>query len=78
MTASVQSVLEFTRSAFNVSPNSTGIWGHSMGGFVAIASAYRLRSFAAVCGSQSSVGKRTSTDDEVESWRTSGWAAFPN
>lgn len=75
---SVEDVMAFVRSEYGSTLETTGIWGHSMGGFVAIASACRLRNVAAVCGSQSSVGRKAFSPEEVELWRVTGWASFSN
>lgn len=77
--ASVESVLSCIQNELPVDGKPLGVWGHSMGGFVSLASAIRLGKFAAVCGSQSSVGKwRSTTDDEVEQWQKNGKAIFPD
>lgn len=76
--ASVGDVVDFVEREFGEVVEDLGIWGHSMGGFVAIASACQRGGFSAVCGSQSSVGKRAFSDGEVKSWQKTGWAAFAN
>lgn len=76
--ASVENVVAFVRGEFGIDMRTTGIWGHSMGGFVAIASACRLGGFAAVCGSQSPAGRHMVSAEYAEAWRSTGWASFPN
>lgn len=75
---SIPAVVSFMTDQFGVSPKTTGIWGHSMGGFVATASACHHDKFAALCASQPSVGKSAITSDEESEWKSSGWASFPN
>jgi pimeloyl-ACP methyl ester carboxylesterase len=77
--ASVPSVTSYAENELPLDGKPMGIWGHSMRGFVAVASAIKMGRFAAVCGSQSSVGKwRSTTNNEVEQWQKTGWATFPD
>jgi pimeloyl-ACP methyl ester carboxylesterase len=56
-----------------------GLWGHSMGGFVALHTAVpqsaRIR---AACGSQPSHGHGHTSHMEAEKWRETGWETFSN
>jgi pimeloyl-ACP methyl ester carboxylesterase len=72
-------VINYSKTSLNVNPLRMAIWGHSMGGFVALAAASRLEgNFQALACSQPSSGwKLLSTESEL-SWRTTGWAEFKN
>ena len=73
--ASVDSVIDWAGGGFG----NIGIWGHSMGGFVALHSAVaHPETFKGVCGSQPSQGKPRFADDVVEQWRMTGFKQFSN
>lgn len=75
----VSTVLKFAETELSVDPNRIGIWGHSMGGFVALASAVEHDgALRAVCGSQPSMGKANLSPEEVDDWRAKGWKTFSN
>lgn len=60
-----------------VQPDHIGIWGHSMGGFAAIASAARYpNDFQAICGSQPSNGWKMLSERRAAQWRSMGFAEF--
>ena len=75
----VPEVKSFAIEHLAVDPHRLGIWGHSMGGFVALTSAAgRPRDFVAVCGAQPSNGWQMLPPAAITEWQTSGWATFSN
>lgn len=77
--AVIPDVLEFAKTELPVDRQRIAIWGHSMGGFVALATAARHpEGYVAVCGSQPSNGWKLLPPDEEAAWRTTGWATFRN
>lgn len=76
--AVVEDVLKFAQSLPGVDATRIGIWGHSMGGFVALASAVKYSDIEAVCCCQPSSGPKTMQPDEAEGWQASGWQNFSN
>lgn len=76
--ASVADVLGYAKDLPGVDAERIGIWGHSMGGFVALASAVRYPGFKAVCCCQPSSGPKTMQPGEREAWETTGWQSFSN
>jgi pimeloyl-ACP methyl ester carboxylesterase len=76
---SVNDALDWLRAQPGINPDHIGIWGHSMGGFAAIAAAVRRPDrIQAVCGCQASIGKFRGVTTDIEAWRRTGWAAFPS
>lgn len=76
--AVVEDILEFMQSLPTIDSERVGIWGHSMGGFVALASAVRYPAITAVCGSQPSSGWKVMDDEPALRWKETGWATFRN
>lgn len=76
--AAVQDVYDFAVQNFPIDRNRVGIWGHSMGGMVAIYAAVRQPEiFKAVCGCEPSAGNMsTHTRPEAETWRERGGASI--
>ncbi len=73
----VPDVLAFAKASLPVDPDRIAIWGHSMGGFVALAAAARHpRDFKAVCGCQPSNGWKMLSDDRVARWKNQGHEVF--
>lgn len=72
--AAVPKVYDYATRTLNLDANRAGIWGHSMGGMVAIyAAAQQPDTFKAVCGSQPSSGAMSRNFSEgIEQWRTQG------
>jgi pimeloyl-ACP methyl ester carboxylesterase len=76
---SVAEVLDWCSAQSAVDGERLGIWGHSMGGFAAIAAAVRNADrLRAVCGSQASRGKAGVPEDVRQAWEETGWASFRN
>ncbi len=76
---SVPDVLQCALTHLSADPQRLGIWGHSMGGFVALASAARHPSdYAAVVCSQPSSGWKLLPAADEHAWRSTGWADFHN
>jgi uncharacterized protein len=76
---SVESAINFVSALNFVDTDRMAIWGHSMGGYVAMASAIRYAGkFQAVCGSQPSSGKGSVPTEQEEQWKRTGWASFAN
>jgi pimeloyl-ACP methyl ester carboxylesterase len=70
---------KYAVTRLNADPRTIGVWGHSLGGFVALASAARHPDlFAAMVGSQLSSGHKMIGQQEETTWRTTGWAHFRN
>ncbi len=75
----VTSVIDFAINGLPVDAKRMAVWGHSMGGFVALASAVRHGDkLRAVCGSQPSMGRTSTLGQLAEDWRTTGRATFSN
>ena len=73
----VQDVLSYAKTNLPIDPNRVALWGHSLGGFVALAAAARHPDdYIAVCGSQPSSGWKILPADQEAKWRTTGWANF--
>jgi pimeloyl-ACP methyl ester carboxylesterase len=77
---SVGAVLQWLSAQKEVDTERIGTWGHSMGGFAAIASAVRHADrVKAVCGCQASRGGKVQLRaDQQNDWQQTGWASFPN
>jgi alpha-beta hydrolase superfamily lysophospholipase len=72
--ADVSDVLEYAKTHLPVDPARIAIWGHSMGGLVALTAAVRSPGqFIAACGSQPASGPKAVTAEEDEAWRRTGW-----
>ncbi len=76
--ASVADVLGYAKDLPGVDAERIGIWGHSMGGFVALASAVRYPGFKAVCCCQPSSGWKVMEPEAEKAWKETGWATFGN
>jgi alpha-beta hydrolase superfamily lysophospholipase len=77
--ADVADVLAYAKAHLPVDPQRIAIWGHSMGGFTALAAAVRNHgAFVAYCGSQPSVGWQMLEPKVEVAWRTTGWHTFSN
>src|SRR6185369_4606169 len=75
--ADVSDVYEYALNHLAVDPARVGIWGHSMGGLIALTAASRSpQLFVAACGSQPSSGKKILSKKDDETWRETGWATF--
>ena len=73
----ISDVYEYAVQNLPVDPLRIAIWGHSMGGLVALTAACRLpNTFIAACGSQPSSGKKVLTPAEDSTWRIDGWFTF--
>lgn len=77
--SSIFTVLDFAAHELPVDSERVGIWGHSMGGFAALATAARERDrWRAVCGCQPSMGRSIVPRQQLQSWQETGWATFSN
>ncbi|MCA9327117.1 alpha/beta fold hydrolase [Candidatus Saccharibacteria bacterium] len=76
--AVVEDVIAYVKSLPELDAKRIGIWGHSMGGFVALASAVRYPQITAVCCSQPSSGWKVMDDEAALQWKDTGWAMFRN
>ncbi|QQS20118.1 alpha/beta fold hydrolase [Candidatus Saccharibacteria bacterium] len=76
--SAVEDVLQYAQELPGVNPNRIAIWGHSMGGFVALASSVRYPGFKAVCCCQPSSGPKMIKPGEKEAWESTGWQSFSN
>ncbi len=75
---SVADVLAWAQRLPGIDPERIGIWGHSMGGFAALAAAVRYPALKAVCCCQPSSGPKTMQPGEREAWESTGWQSFSN
>jgi pimeloyl-ACP methyl ester carboxylesterase len=76
--AAVADVLSWAQISPGIDPERIAIWGHSMGGFVALASAVRYPAIKAVCCCQPSSGWKVMEPSAEKVWRETGWATFGN
>ncbi|QQS18850.1 alpha/beta fold hydrolase [Candidatus Saccharibacteria bacterium] len=76
--SAVEDVLAWAQISPGIDPERIAIWGHSMGGFVALASAVRCPAIKAVCCCQPSSGPKTMQPGEREAWESTGWQSFSN
>jgi len=76
--AAVADVLKYAKNIPGIDNSQIGLWGHSMGGFVALASAVKYPDIRAVCCCQPSSGPKTMKPGEEETWRSLGWQEFSN
>jgi pimeloyl-ACP methyl ester carboxylesterase len=75
----VQPALEFLHRQFGLAKEHIGLWGHSMGGFVALEAGRRNQSqLSCICASQPSKGPSAVSQVEAETWRNEGWMTFSN
>jgi dienelactone hydrolase len=74
----VADVLAYAKTNLPIDPSHIAIWGHSMGGFTAIAAANRNPEITAVCASQPSSGWKLVTPEQDKKWRDAGFATFSN
>lgn len=69
----IRELIDYAVENLSVDPERVGIWGHSMGGMIALVAAGKhLYDFKAVCGSQPSpgnIGRRHSEDPEQLDYR---------
>lgn len=73
----VKDVIEFATEVLPIAPERIGIWGHSLGGFVALATAANFpECFRAVCGSEPAQARSSVSSAEELEWRQTGWASF--
>jgi pimeloyl-ACP methyl ester carboxylesterase len=73
----VEDVINFAREILPIAPEKIGIWGHSLGGFVALATAANFpECFRAACGSQPAQARSSVSSAEERKWRETGWASF--
>ena len=72
----VKDVLRYAQSLPGIDTDHIGIWGHSMGGFVALASAVRYSDIMAVCCCQPSSGWKVVDSQTERVWRETGWMTF--
>lgn len=76
--ACIEDVLAWTQASPGIDSNRIAIWGHSMGGFTALAAAVRYPGFKALCCCQPSSGPKTMKPGEREVWEATGWQSFSN
>lgn len=76
--ACVADVLAWAQASPGIDPERVGIWGHSMGGFTALAAGVRYPGFKALCCCQPSSGPKTMKPGEREVWEATGWQSFSN
>lgn len=76
--AVVDDLVNWAQSLPSIDPERIAIWGHSMGGFVALASAVRYPGIKAVCCCQPSSGWKVMEPAAEKTWRETGWATFAN
>ncbi len=76
--AAVADVLQYAKNIPGIDSSQIGLWGHSMGGFVALASAVKYPDIRAVCCCQPSSGWKVMEAEAERSWKESGWAVFSN
>lgn len=76
--ACVEDVLAWAQASPGIDPERVAIWGHSMGGFTALAAAVRYTGFKALCCCQPSSGPKTMKPGEKEAWEATGWQSFSN
>jgi uncharacterized protein len=77
--ADVSDVYDYAIENLPVDPARIAIWGHSMGGLVALTAASRHpERFVAACGSQPSSGKKILSPEDDKAWRETGWFTFPS
>jgi dienelactone hydrolase len=77
--ADVTDVLAYAKANLPIDPHRIAIWGHSLGGFTALAAAVRApQDFVAVCGCQPSNGWKLATPEVEHQWKISGWNTFSN
>ncbi len=75
--ADLGDVRNYAMEHLGIDPARIGIWGHSMGGLVALTAAVRSPSwFIAACGSQPASGQKHLTAEAEKAWRETGWATF--
>jgi pimeloyl-ACP methyl ester carboxylesterase len=76
----VQDVFDYAVSELGANPTRIGLWGHSMGGMVALlAAAAREREYRAVCGCEPSSGQTGAfTAEQIDQWQKSGWHIVPS
>jgi len=77
--ADVADAYDYAVANLPVDPTHIGIWGHSMGGLVALTAACRSpRRFVAACGSQPASGGKILSAAADEAWRKAGWTTYPS
>jgi pimeloyl-ACP methyl ester carboxylesterase len=74
---SVTDVIDAATASAAVDPSALGLWGHSMGGFVAIAEGtIHPERYRALCASQPSGGRANVSPAHHRQWEETGWASF--
>jgi alpha-beta hydrolase superfamily lysophospholipase len=72
--ADVLDVVAYAKRHMDIDPERIVIWGHSMGGLIALTAAVRHPElFVAVCGSQPSSTKKTLDPTESKEMNETGW-----
>ena len=74
--SAVGDVLEYAKTNLEIDPNLVAIWGHSMGGYIALATAAHSTDIKALVASQPSIGWMMVPEGKLSHWQGTGWAPF--